>query len=68
MFKKSETKKLARRALVLVDELESTKSAEERQEVYKKLNAVIEDIYRKLGKYERAVAFARMRTELKKMI
>jgi hypothetical protein len=66
MFKKSEISKICRRALVLVDELDECKTAEDRQKVYSKAVELFEELYTKLGSFERRIIFSKVRSALKK--
>lgn len=66
MFKKSEIQKICRRALVLVDELDESKTAEDRQKVYSKAVELFEELYTKLGNFERRIIFSKVRSALKK--
>jgi len=66
MFKKSEISKICRRALVLVDELDESKTAEDRQKVYAKAVELFEELYTKLGSFERRIIFSKVRSALKK--
>lgn len=66
MFKKSEISKICRRAMVLVDKLDESKTSEERQKVYTEAAELFEELYTKLGNFERRIIFSKVRSALKK--